>query len=216
MPVRNRRSNSFPLALRNACICCAVSMPGIMGMVIGMLPSIWFMLGIAISVDWLRVSSQWRINRISSACERLMRFPRSMSALLLVRDGINAVISTACAWCMIMPCMKATSADETVLGLARLEGGRVLLGSPGAPGCTTEAELCCALAAGASTSRKEIKRTAMTVLILESFSHPTAIGPSSAMRRDARIREWRMQYGGGNMILANKTSGRHRLLNAGR
>jgi len=99
--------------------------------------------------------------------------------------------------------MKATSADETVLELARLEGGSFLLGSPGAPGCTTEDELCCALAAGVRTSRKEIKRTAMTVLILESFLHPTAIGLSSAMPRDARILEWRMQYGGGKMILAN-------------
>src|SRR5437868_3559215 len=37
---------------------------------------------------------------------------------------------------MIMPSMKATSAAERGGSAARVDGGRTLLGCPGAPGCT--------------------------------------------------------------------------------
>src|SRR5258708_22559602 len=38
---------------------------------------------------------------------------------------------------MIMPCMNATSAWESGGSMARVEDGSILLGLPGAPGCTT-------------------------------------------------------------------------------
>src|SRR5262245_26233469 len=38
---------------------------------------------------------------------------------------------------MIMPCMNLTSACESGGSLALLYGGKVLVGWPGAPGCTT-------------------------------------------------------------------------------
>src|SRR6266581_9748339 len=38
---------------------------------------------------------------------------------------------------MIMPCMNSTSACDRGGSLALVEGGSVLLGLPGAPGCTT-------------------------------------------------------------------------------
>jgi len=38
---------------------------------------------------------------------------------------------------MIMPCMKSTSACERGGSVALVDGGNVLLGLPGAPGCTT-------------------------------------------------------------------------------
>src|SRR5262249_52965710 len=47
---------------------------------------------------------------------------------------------------MIMPCMNSTSARESGGNLAFVDGGRVLLGWPGAPGCTTTGALesrCC-------------------------------------------------------------------------
>src|SRR5882724_4431055 len=55
---------------------------------------------------------------------------------------------------MIMPCIKATSAGERCGSVAWVEGGRVLLGFPGAPGCTTTGvfaeSVCCACAEGKS------------------------------------------------------------------
>src|SRR5215471_18224972 len=47
---------------------------------------------------------------------------------------------------MIMPCMNSTSARESGGNLAFVDGGRVLVGWPGAPGCTTtgvEESRCC-------------------------------------------------------------------------
>src|ERR1700721_2545041 len=37
---------------------------------------------------------------------------------------------------MIIPCMNSTSACERLGGVALVDGGNVLLGLPGAPGCT--------------------------------------------------------------------------------
>src|SRR5215467_4112800 len=48
---------------------------------------------------------------------------------------------------MIMPCMNSTSACESGGRAALVEGGSVLLGLPGAPGCTTtgfDESFCCA------------------------------------------------------------------------
>jgi len=57
---------------------------------------------------------------------------------------------------MIMPCMKATSAGERCGSVACVEDGRVLLGFPGAPGCTTAGgfveSVCCACAEGISAN----------------------------------------------------------------
>src|SRR5262245_23313629 len=50
---------------------------------------------------------------------------------------------------MIIPCMNCTSASESGGSLAFVDGGRVLLGWPGAPGCTTtgaEESRCCVCA----------------------------------------------------------------------
>src|SRR5579863_2201418 len=38
---------------------------------------------------------------------------------------------------MIMPCINSTSAGDRGGSVARVEDGSVLLGAPGAPGCTT-------------------------------------------------------------------------------
>src|SRR5258707_11375404 len=48
---------------------------------------------------------------------------------------------------MIMPCMNSTSADERGGNVPFAEGGSVLVGLPGAPGCTTTGVAgadCCA------------------------------------------------------------------------
>ena len=84
---------------------------------------------------------------ISSLCERLIRAPRVCNTLLSVCEAMRAVISTACEWCMIMPCMKSISACERCGEVGLVVGGIVLLGVPGAPGWTTGAGLtgvCCA------------------------------------------------------------------------
>src|SRR5580765_1063933 len=65
-----------------------------------------------------------------------MRAPSERKPLFSVWETMSAVISTACEWCMIMPCMNSTSAWERGGRLARVERGSVLLGCPGAPGWT--------------------------------------------------------------------------------
>jgi hypothetical protein len=50
---------------------------------------------------------------------------------------------------MIMPCMNSTSAGDRGGSVALVEAGSVLLGFPGAPGCTTTGvagAVCCARA----------------------------------------------------------------------
>src|SRR5271154_3730170 len=60
---------------------------------------------------------------------------------------------------MIMPCMNSTSAGERGGRDARVDEGRVLLGVPGAPGCTTtgfgESD-CCARAAGKNRTKERL------------------------------------------------------------
>src|SRR4029450_9467343 len=62
--------------------------------------------------------------------------PSNLSSLFSVRDSIRAVISTACAWCMIIPCMNSTSLAERGGSVALVDDGNVRVGWPGAPGCT--------------------------------------------------------------------------------
>src|SRR5271157_453434 len=60
---------------------------------------------------------------------------------------------------MIMPCMKSTSACDRGGRVARVEDGRDLLGSPGAPGCTTAGFARsgrCAWAAGEKKTEKTL------------------------------------------------------------
>src|SRR2546425_10922329 len=45
---------------------------------------------------------------------------------------------------MIMPCMNSTSACDRGGSVAFVDAGSVLLGLPGAPGCTTTGSVCCA------------------------------------------------------------------------
>src|ERR1700722_12571401 len=65
---------------------------------------------------------------------------------------------------MIMPCMNATSAGESLGKVGRVDGGSVLLGCPGAPGCTTtggDADPACWADAG-SVSKPSRATAAMT------------------------------------------------------
>jgi hypothetical protein len=50
----------------------------------------------AVDTGAFRATSHLFMNLISSTWERLMRSPRVRIALLVVWDGISAVISTAC------------------------------------------------------------------------------------------------------------------------
>src|SRR5271154_3421164 len=64
---------------------------------------------------------------------------------------------------MIMPCMNSTSARDTGGRVAFVDGGSVLLGFPGAPGCTTTGfvaeSVCCA---GTAEDMKPVKALAVT------------------------------------------------------
>src|SRR5262249_30669507 len=91
-------------------------------------------------------SSHRFINSISADCDLLMRAPSKRRYLFSVRDSISAVISTACAWCMIIPCINSTSFGERGGNVALVDEGNMRLGWPGAPGCTTTGALgsgCC-------------------------------------------------------------------------
>src|SRR5258708_28063933 len=118
-------------------VSCGIAMPGIFG--------------VAFGTDSPRAASQRFMKLISSDCELLIRAPNERRSLFCVCDGIIAVISTACAWCRIIPCMNSTSAGERGGRMARVDDGSVLLGAPGAPGCTTTGlarSVCCGGATG--------------------------------------------------------------------
>src|SRR5262245_56808596 len=107
----------------------------------------WGMSDMAIEVDCPRAASHRFMNFISSDCDLLIRAPSDPSSLFSVCDSISAVISTACAWCIIMPCMNCTSATEAGGSVPFIVGGRVRVGFPGAPGWTTTGaggSACCA------------------------------------------------------------------------
>ena len=131
-----------PLAA-SAFICSGVSMPGI---IMACMPfscdpyramSMCAMCVLPLSSGLPRSSSHCFMYFISSVCEMLMRLPMPASPLLCVREGISAVISTACEWCMIMPCMNLVSASAGARGIVTAASGeRILLLCPGAPGWT--------------------------------------------------------------------------------
>ncbi len=77
-----------------------------------------------------------------------MRAPNSRRFLFVVCVSINAVISTAWAWCMIIPCMNSTSFFERGGKVALVDGGSIRDGWPGAPGWTITSggveSACCA------------------------------------------------------------------------
>src|SRR5689334_16636718 len=98
------------------------------------IPGMWC---IGIEVDSPLTVNHRFMKSISSDCDRLMREPNVRSSLFCVCESISAVISTACAWCMIMPCMNSTSFAEFGGNLARVVDGNDLVGWPGAPGWTT-------------------------------------------------------------------------------
>ena len=67
-----------------------------------------------------------------------MRCARRGIASFWVLSATSAVISSACAWCGIIPCMNFTSASVKPIP-ARSDASAAeisRLGSPGAPGCT--------------------------------------------------------------------------------
>ena len=90
-----------------------------------------------------------------------MRAPSERRLLFAVCEGIISVISTAWVWCRIMACMNSTSAADRGGRLALVEGGSVLVGIPGAPGCTTTGfvEAACRERATEGSNVKEHKVT---------------------------------------------------------
>ena len=120
-----------------------------------------------------------------------------MSGLVL-RVLSRSVISTACAWWAIMPCMKATSAAVNRVGAGCrpcLARGPVL-GSPGAPGCTTGGVSPGRAAAGASDGERERRRQGVSNGDQPVQNTPVGAGAdhaSGASRRSAqrsRRDEW--------------------------
>ena len=142
------------------------------------------LLVVLVAIDTCRMSgmenasplaaSQRFINFISSDCERLIFAPSDNRSLFSVCDAINAVISTAWAWCMIMPCMNSTSACDRGGRVALVEGGRVLVGVPGAPGCTITdlGESVCWAHMAEETSPREAK--IMAEVIASNMAHGAA------------------------------------------
>jgi hypothetical protein len=115
------------------------------------------MLAFGFGMDSPRAASHRFMNLISSDCEVLIRAPRDRRSLFCVWDGIIAVISTACAWCRIIPCMNFMSAFDSGGNVPCVDGGSVLLGVPGAPGCTItgcDGAPCCAETAEQKKSMK--------------------------------------------------------------
>src|SRR5258708_2642796 len=71
---------------------------------------------------------------------------------------------------MIMPCMNSTSACDRGGSLARVDGGSVLLGLPGAPGCTTTgvAPAVCRARIAEQKNPGEQKKAAARLTLLSS------------------------------------------------
>ena len=133
-----------------------------------------------------RAVSQRFIKFISSDCEWLIRAPSSRRSLLVVCDSISAVISTACAWCMIMPCMNCTSAGERGGSVALVVAGKVRVGWPGAPGCTMTGAVRSLCWAHTGSARKAV-RVMATITALRDVA--TALA-----ERTERSRGLSLQY----------------------
>src|ERR1700693_3967411 len=108
---------------------------------------------------------------------------------------------------MIMPCMNSTSACDRGGNVALVEGGSVLLGFPGAPGCTTTGAVaespCCACASIEKHAR---------ALAASSMTHSTAapLAPlSPLLRRKPYISPFASHLNIFNTLTNGKTQ-RHR------
>ena len=109
MPSRKSRSNSAPLSAARRAISSGVSMPGIIGAM-----AIPVMSACASRADratsWPR-DLQPALHHLDLVALRQRDALRQLRmSSLSVRVASSAVISTACAWWPIMPCMKRTSA----------------------------------------------------------------------------------------------------------
>src|SRR5579863_3650004 len=75
---------------------------------------------------------------------------------------------------MIMPCMNAISAADRGGSTPFVEAGSRLVGSPGAPGCTTtgaEDSFCCAAAGGGKQPAPVIAATNTPVSTAQLWQH---------------------------------------------
>src|SRR5258705_9812219 len=88
---------------------------------------------------------------------------------------------------MIMPCMNSTSACDRGGSVALVDGGSVLLGLPGAPGCTTTGvarSVCCAHIAKQKNPGEQKKAAAVLTLIRRRFR---AAGVTRRAARDSAL-----------------------------
>src|SRR5580700_448241 len=85
---------------------------------------------------------------------------------------------------MIMPCMNSTSACDRAGSVPLVDGGSVLLGLPGAPGCTTTgpaAEPAAALAAS-STPHRAAHALAERIRALDATRIPSSFDFNASVR----------------------------------
>ena len=92
-----------------------------------------------------------------------MRSASRPIASFAVRSATSTVISSACAWCGIIPCRNLTSASVNRIPARSDASSAVIsrLGSPGAPGCTIGT---CARLAGAAN----VSNAAQTAVVTTS------------------------------------------------
>src|SRR6202049_2125737 len=74
---------------------------------------------------------------------------------------------------MIMPCMNSTSACERGGSVGLVDGGRVVLGLPGAPGCTTTGVVGSVRCARAGKEKRPVGALAAR-RVLHSTANPLA------------------------------------------
>src|SRR5882757_10660683 len=89
---------------------------------------------------------------------------------------------------MIMPCMNSTSACDRGGSVALVDGGRVLLGLPGAPGCTTTGvagSVCCDPIAEQKNPEEQKKAAAVPTLIGSRFRGASVTRPGA---RDSALK----------------------------
>ncbi|MFL6228128.1 MAG: hypothetical protein ACJ741_05055 [Pyrinomonadaceae bacterium] len=98
---------------------------------------------------------------------------------------MSAVISTACAWCMIIPCMNSTSFGERGGSCALVSGGSRRVGCPGAPGCTTTGGDCgSACRARADGAQKQARAQVTTSAIRDAATLLTGRNLSLILKGD--------------------------------
>ncbi len=96
---------------------------------------------------------------ISSTCDSSMRWPSARISGRPARVFSSSTISTACAWCPIIPCMNSTSAvvNLTLERSTARTASMFWLGCPGAPGWTMGAA---GVAGGALWQPEKTRQTA--------------------------------------------------------